>query len=510
MIRAVPAEVAGKPRVRSGLPLLPLLTLLLALLVPFRAARAHGALQRAVPAQNARVVTMPRELRLTFNEPVVLAFAAIELVGPNGRPVALGLLTLAPDSARVLIGPVTGALAAGTYTVNWRVAGADGHPVRGSYQFTVTPEAVAAAGAAIDAPPVAPVAPLPAQATPSTHHVSASFPQGAATFGAESPLYAAVRWFTYLALLGLIGAVAFRYAVLGLVRRALGSADDAITTPAAQRAASLGAVCAWLFIAAAVLRLIAQSVALFGARDAADPASLAAMLGRTAWGWGWLLQLAGALLAATGFARARRPGGAGGWALAAVGALLAAVTPALSGHAVASPRWPALAVTSDALHVIGAAGWLGALAILLFAGIPAAARLEEGRRGPAVAALVNAFSPTALAFAALVGLTGLFAGWLHLGSVSALWESAYGRTLLLKLGALAAVAVTGAYNWLRVRPALGDETGTARIRRSAGVEVAVAVVVLAITAVLVATSPPAAGMEHVGNGATPSGEVTAR
>lgn len=510
MMPPIPAEPPRKPGGRLASVRLLLPALLLALLAPQRELAAHGVLQRAVPAQNARVATVPRELRLTFNEPVVLAFAAIELVGPNGQPVTLGPLAHAPDSARILVTPVPGTLAAGTYTVNWRVAGADGHPVRGTYRFTVTPEAVAAAGAALDSAPVAPVVPSPAQEPPATHHDSATFPQGAGAFGAESPLYAAVRWFTYVALLGLIGAVAFRYVVLGLVRRGLGTADDAITTPAAERAAAIGAVCAWLFLAAALLRLIAQSVALFGARDAADPASLAAMLGRTAWGWGWLLQLAGGLLAAIGFARARRPGGGGGWTLAAVGALLAAVTPALSGHAVASPRWPALAVTSDALHVIGAAGWLGSLAILLFAGIPAAARLEEGRRGPAVAALVNAFSPTALAFAALVGLTGLFAGWLHLGSVSALWESAYGRTLLLKLGVLAVVAVTGAYNWLRVRPALGDDTGTARIRRSAGVEVAVAIVVLAITAVLVATSPPAAGMEHARNGAPSSGEVTVR
>jgi copper transport protein len=264
--------------------------------------------------------------------------------------------------------------------------------------------------------------------------------------------------------------------------------------PASQRAASLGALCAGLLLAASLLRLIAQSIAMFGARDAADAGSLATLIGGTAWGRGWLLQLVGALVAAVGFARARRLGGH--WRLAAMGALLGAISPALSGHAVASPRWPALAIAADTLHVIGAAGWLGSLAVLLFAGVPAALRLEENRRGPAVAALVNAFSPTALAFASLVGLTGLFAGWLHLGSVSALWESGYGRTLLLKLAVLSIVALTGAYNWLRVRPALGDETGTARLRRSAGIEVAVAVIVVAITAVLVATPPPAAGMEH--------------
>ena len=72
----------------------------------------------------------------------------------------------------------------------------------------------------------------------------------------------------------------------------------------------------------------------------------------------------------------------------------------------------------------------------------------------------------------------------------ATWESAYGRTLLLKLALLSAVFGTGAYNWLRVRPALGSEVAAGRLRRSAALELAVGVVVLAVTAVLVATATP--------------------
>ena len=139
------------------------------------------------------------------------------------------------------------------------------------------------------------------------------------------------------------------------------------------------------------------------------------------------------------------------------------------------------------MHVIGAGGWLGSLLMVLLAGIPVAVRLGEGQRGPAVASLVNAFSPTALVFAGLAGATGVFAAWLHLGGVSALWQTEYGRTLLVKLAILSVVAGTGAYNWLRVKPALGDERGAARMRRSATVELAVGVLVLLVTAVLVAT-----------------------
>lgn len=168
-----------------------------------------------------------------------------------------------------------------------------------------------------------------------------------------------------------------------------------------------------------------------------------------------------------------------------------AFTPAMSGHAVASPEWRPAAILADALHVMGAGGWLGSLLFVVAVGVPAALRLPEDARGPAVADLVNAFSPTALILAGVTGATGIFAAWLHLGSLPALWETVYGRTLLVKLAVLSVVAGTGAYNWLRVRPALGDVRGARRIRRSAGVELVVGLLVLAVTAVLVATPPPA-------------------
>jgi copper transport protein len=149
-----------------------------------------------------------------------------------------------------------------------------------------------------------------------------------------------------------------------------------------------------------------------------------------------------------------------------------------------------LAVVSDGFHVLGVGGWLGSLLVTIGVGVPAALTLREGQRGEAVADLINAYSPTALAFAALVAATGVVAGWIHVGSVAALWQSTYGRTLLVKLAILFVVAGTGAYNWLRVRPALGDVEGARRVRRSGSVELAAGAVVLIITAILVATPTP--------------------
>ena len=441
---------------------------------------AHGLLKRASPGNGDHLSTAPRELRLAFTEPVELAVARVELTGPSG-PVGLAPLTLHPDSSTVLLAPIRGALVAGTYRVAWQVAGADGHPVRGRYTFVIAP------GAEGLGDPVAGPAAPGGTPPPPEHHDATSIPIGPG-FDAGSPLYAAIRWLTFLGLLGVIGAVAFRLVVLPLVRSRGEAAGLALIGPASERAARMGTALTAVLVMAVLLRLYAQSYALHGDRGALDPALIGTMLTRTVWGWGWLLQALGTSLAAAGLVLARRSGGVG-WSMAALGALVLAFTPGLSGHAASAPVLTPLAVLADGLHVLGAGGWLGSLLFVLAAGIPAAVRLG-GDRGVAVAALVNAFSPAALVFAGLVVATGVFASWIHLGSVPALWRTVYGQTLLVKLAVLSGVFATGAYNWLRVRPALGDDVGTRRLRRSATFELAVGVAVLAVTAVLVATATP--------------------
>jgi putative copper export protein len=200
--------------------------------------------------------------------------------------------------------------------------------------------------------------------------------------------------------------------------------------------------------------------------------------------------MAAVLLALAALLLARRAG-AGPWRVVGVSAVAAAVGTALSGHAVAVDGRAALAVGVHTLHVLAAGGWLGTLLLVVVAGLWATRTLGPGERAPAAAALVNAFSPWALAFAATVAVTGAAAAWLHLAAPAALWSTTYGRTLLVKLAVLVPVAATGAYNWRRLRPSLHDEQGGARLTRSATVELAAAAVALAVTAVLVATPPDA-------------------
>lgn len=468
------------------------LFLLLAVLLVPAVAAAHQRLLGTVPARDEVVSEVPRELRLSFNEPVDVAFSSIRLAGADGQPIALGTPRRAADSTSVLVVPVDGPMRAGSYTVHWSTASRDGHPVRGEYAFTVAEDAVGVAvehapqhgefGAGVSAPRQ--------RGIPAEHHPAEAV---SSSFQADSPGYVVVRWANYIALLGVIGAVAFRALVLWQLRRRA-PASGALISGAARRAAGVGFFFAVMVLVAGFARLYAQSLAMHGSEFAADAERMLVMLQRTVWGWGWLAQMAAAPVAALGFWLAARPADGGGsrgaWLVAAAAAFVLALTPALSGHAAAmTGTLGAVAVATDTLHVLAAAGWLGTLLVLLLAGVPAAMHAGS-EAGDSVAQLVRAFSPVALLFAGLLVASGVVAAVIHSSSLGALLGSRYGLLLGLKLAVFLLVFGTGAYNFLRVQPALGSPAATQRLRRSAAVELGIAAVVLMITAVLSATARP--------------------
>lgn len=150
------------------------------------------------------------------------------------------------------------------------------------------------------------------------------------------------------------------------------------------------------------------------------------------------------------------------------------------------------------VHVFAASMWIGTLFVMVVAGIATAmsGAFATSDRGPAVATLVNRFSTLALWSVGLLVLSGVTTAWIHLGAVSALWTSVYGKTLLVKLSLVAVVVGLGAYNNKRLMPALGTEAAATRLHRSAKWEIGIAAVVLIVTAVLVNLPAPAEHMAH--------------
>ncbi|MBA2440073.1 MAG: copper resistance protein CopC/CopD, partial [Thermoleophilaceae bacterium] len=392
-----------------------LLVAMLAFVTP-GLALAHIALKSSVPSKGAHLATAPRALRLTFTEAPELTFTRIELIGPDGTPVNLDELRAAADSPMVIVVRIASALTAGAYTVRWQIAGKDGHPVRGRFVFTIAPGAQGLGADRIIAPAPSEVGATitnPGQTPPgAVHHDPVTMPESEG-FDSESALYVFIRWLTFMGILLLVGVVTFHHVVLGFLRRKQ-NPDSPMLSAASSRAAMVGMWGAAALGIVALLRLYAQSLAMHGGQQAFGGGLIASMLGKTVWGWGWLLQVVAVLGAVLAFRAARR-GSTAGWSFAAISAVILAFTPALSGHASSAPRLTLLAVLADGVHVIGASGWLGSLLIVLVVGIPAAMQLAEGERGAAVAEVINAYSPTALVFAGIAAATGVFAAWLHIG-----------------------------------------------------------------------------------------------
>lgn len=292
-----------------------------------------------------------------------------------------------------------------------------------------------------------------------------------------SPVGLLVRALMLGGILAATGAVAFRYVILvPLTRRG----DDAASVAHAigARASRIGMAGAALVLATAVVRLFMQLNEIRDPVDHSGP-GIGVVLTATTWGKAWIAQVLLGAVALVAFARRA-------WTVAALAALALCFTPAFSGHAIGSARLPALAVAADGLHMLGAACWIGAMMVLA-AVLLMPRQLGHGDLGMA---LVAAFSPLALGGAATVAFTGAIGGVLHVGTLHALVESRYGRTLLIKVGMVLAVIMLGAFNWKRAGPKAIAESDERPMLTSIRAELVIGVLVMLATAALVVTPPP--------------------
>jgi putative copper export protein/methionine-rich copper-binding protein CopC len=458
-----------------------LLAAALACALPPLPAAAHTRVERSSPADGDTARGAVREVRLRFTRPVETELTRITLLR-GGVQVAGGGAKVEDAEGREFLLALAAPLQPGSYVAQWKTVGGDGHVLEGSFRFVVAAESPSSA---TTEPPVA-VGAAEDQPPPTTDGTDDALEEEVGAAG--RPLAVAVRWAWFAALLGMIGAVAFRYGVLPRLDK---DPDHRVVAARAEGAVwfvALGA--AALSAASLFARLWMQAAALGDGVSALDGARLDVLLTETNWGLAWVLQAVATLAFVTGLFIAKAPHGRGvGWMGAAAGAVLLAAVPALSGHAASVGRLNALSILSDTVHVLGAGVWLGTLTAVLAVGLPAAFSDRE-RAGGAVAAMIRGFSPIALAGGAAVGLTGVLNIVFQLNALTDLWSTGYGRTLLLKLALLGGVAALGWYNWRRVLPALGDEPAALRLRRAARAELGLGAAVLLVTAILVALPTP--------------------
>jgi copper transport protein len=428
---------------------------------------AHAALLHTVPQASGTVNTPPRQVALTYSEAVEPRFAIVSVTDQNGKQETAGPPRRSPADPDTLLAPVE-RLSEGWYLVYWRAISVDGHPVRGAFTFAVGPNA----------------GPAPQFVIPSVSETAAT------------PRLVTARWIVFLSVMCAVGLAALRLAVARpVVRRVEGTKLRAVTL-AFVISAAIGVVAIPVYLLLATADFALRSVFSLGA--------LIPLVRVSAFGRGYVdlwicfaLFVAAAALAIR-IDRPERPERSLAELLALAGvALSAAATlliPGLSGHAgQTSPRGWSLLL--DWLHLVAGSLWLGGLVgvLVLWRSLPSASRV--------VGLLVAVPRFSNLAFVSVVTLvaSGTIAAYLHLPTVSSLWQTSYGQAVLVKIGLLTAALALAAVNLLRTKPRLALP-GTARLLRRlvTGEALLVTGAVLA-AAVLSSLPPPSKALAAVGD-----------
>jgi copper transport protein len=415
-------------------------------------ALAHTTLESSTPANDEVLGKAPARVVVRFSESVETALGSVRVYDGSVRRVDDGATTH-PEPSRVEVGLKPG-LPRGTYTVAWRVVSEDSHPLHGAFVFHVGKPGANAAGVADQV--------LDERAGSSSVDVA----------------FGVVRFLGFLSILVIVGGgLSLAYVLRG--------------EPPGRRVPIWAAV-SMVGVLLAVVSLMgigiegAKATGL-GLNSALDWSLITDVLdtrfGRVSLaraGLGLAVALLGLLVLWQPAGRERRLT----WPLAALG-VAAGITPALSGHARVEG---AIAVASDSLHVVAAGAWAGGLAFLVLVLVRA-----RGERWALASRAVPRFSALAVVAITTLVAAGVLNGFLEVRHWSGLWETTYGQLLLVKVALVLPILALGAFNNRvsvpRLRAGLASPPEQRRFLISVAAELTLAVVVVGVTAALVAEPP---------------------
>ena len=424
-------------------------------------ALAHADFEGSTPPPGTRRASPPGEVVMRFNEALNrrLSTAAI-YQAQTGRRTAASVRF--PAAGEMALRPAR-SLPRGSYRVEWHsVSTDDGHELEGSFSIGVQAPALGGATTTVAGP-----------------------------FAGLGWLRTLLRAALYPSLFLFAGALMLRTLLGGGerdlwllpagVRRGLGE-DRAAELVRAERSLVLDAGLIAVALAAGIAIVETQIAA-----GSLSPRAIHAFLlsdtpGLARVGLVVLLALAvaGAVMA---------PPYGGMVAALALGEL------ALSGHAdSATPR--ALAVLIDWVHLLAGAVWLGGIATIAWIWLGRLGGAAPELRRAVMGGLLPRFGRVALPAFLVVALTGVLNAYIQLRHPALLWESSYGRALLIKSALVLVIALVSYLHVFRLRPRLlaanphPDATLERRHWRMLGAEPLIGVALAVIVAVLVAFPLP--------------------
>ena len=400
--------------------------LLLVLCGP-QAAYGHAAFLQSDPRPGVRLTAAPAQVTLEFTEPLNRMLAQAKIMRVGGGTMAARRVS---SSARRLVLRPVEALRRDAYRVQWHsVSTEDGHALEGSFSFGVR---TAAAGARHSL-----------QQSPLARG-------GWLRVGARVLLYVALLLFAgALVLAVVLGRPGDSWLTAGVADRVSGVSLEAVGRRERAIVADLGVYA----VGAAALSALLEGV---DAAQGLSPAGLHDFLLTNAAGAGRLAVVLCALAALGLWRRWPR--------IAAVFAVLALGAVAASGHASsASPRL--LTIFNDWVHLLAAAVWLGGIGLIVLVWTPAVHRHGRDLRYAVARQVMPAFGRVALPAFLAVSATGIVGLVVQLGEISDLWQTAYGRVLLVKIVLVALLASASWWHALRLRARALQAPGADAVER---------------------------------------------
>jgi copper transport protein len=408
-----------------------------ALILP-GSALAHVTLISSQPITQSRVDTPPTEVRLRFSQPVTITSNAVQVLAPDGTVLSGTART--EDEGYVVVAPVSRLVDGKGYTVRWRVIGEDGHSPAGVFTF----------GVGIAAPP--PTEAVGASGTTWRDDVA--------------------RWALFGALALLIGPLVVRLLILrGAVPDALEKRFHLVSVVAAFLVIDVG-IAGFVLRASNALQLPIADLPYGDLQPFAEKTRFGIAFLVMTLGFGVVAAL---LLVGWVFDRLELR-----WPALAIALALASGL-SLSGHQATEPNASWLAEFADWLHLVAASVWVGGVAALAFFVWPLAPSLRR--------TAFLGFARLAVLLVAVMVLAGGYLALVRLPELSDLWETLYGRLLLMKVAIVALALVWGAVHHFVVRPRLeaGEEPD---VHPSLVGEAIVAFSVLLAAAILTNVAPP--------------------
>ena len=409
-------------------------------------AHAHANLRRSEPSANVRVDTAPDALYLYFSEPLEAEFSRIELRNIEDEILDTAPAILSDDDASILIQPVED-LADGIYTVAWRVVSqTDGHLTRGSFPIIIG-----------DVSFFAELSDIPVDD--------------------EIPVISSlIRWFNLLSLAWFAGSIAF----LTFIWQESQFTQYTAVENRMRRIILAG----WLGTGIATLLILVLQAQIASGEDwRAFFTILPQLIGGSRFGNLWIIRLilwsiAGIII----WKYSPQKPVSNSILLIIAGSIL--ITQSLFSHASGSVDARS-AVFADWMHLLAMSFWIGGLIQLLFV-IPSMRKQLND-----LAILVARFSNMARLSVMILVISGVYAAWLHIGTIEALLNTSYGLAMTVKLLLFSPLLLIGAINLLLTGQGLknGKAIWSKRLQILVALEITLAILIIGAVGVMTAIAP---------------------